>query len=228
MKWFKHISDSLDDPFIQDLMDEFGSDGYLVYFGILEILSREFTDKSPGKVEVSHRFCTRKLRLSWHKISTILLFCQKEGKVFVEDNGRKITINCPKFKDMCDNWTKRKLCSSSVVTPKKHTQDVEVEVEVDKEVEEYKNGIPFKEIIDYLNQKAKTNYKHNSKETQRCIKARFNGGFILDDFITVMDKKSGWLEDDKMCEFYRPITLFGTKFESYLNETLKEVTYGGF
>ena len=36
MKWFKHVSDSLDDPLIYDLMTEFGSDGYLVFFGVLE------------------------------------------------------------------------------------------------------------------------------------------------------------------------------------------------
>ena len=37
-----------------------------------------------------------------------------------------------------------------------------------------RNGIPYKEIISYLNKKAATNYKHTSKETQRCIKARLS------------------------------------------------------
>ena len=40
MKWFKHISDSLDDPFIFDLMTEFKSDGYVVFFGVIEIYSK--------------------------------------------------------------------------------------------------------------------------------------------------------------------------------------------
>lgn len=127
MKWFKHISDSLDDPFIQDLMDEFGSDGYVVFFGTLEILSREFDVKSPGKVTVSHNYFRRKLRLSWHKCSTILKFCEKEGRFFVSDNGRKVSINCPKFKDMCDDWTNRQLRSKFEVAPKKHNIDKEEE-----------------------------------------------------------------------------------------------------
>ncbi|MCK5605369.1 hypothetical protein KAR91_25990 [Candidatus Pacearchaeota archaeon] len=135
MKWFKHISVSLDDPFIQDLMDEFGSDGYLVFFGTLEMMSREFNTESPGIVTLPHNFIRRKLRLSWHKISTIYRFCEKEGRFFVTDNGRKITINCPKLKDLCDDWTKKLLRSSLEVTPPKLPPEEEVEVEEEEEVE---------------------------------------------------------------------------------------------
>lgn len=135
MKWFKHISDSLDDPFIQDLMDEFGSDGYLVFFGTLEILSREFSTENPGKVTVSHRYFRRKLRLSWHKCSTILKFCEEEGRFFVKDDGRKVEINCPKLKDMCDDWTNRLLRSKSEASPKKHRLEEEVEEDNNKDVQ---------------------------------------------------------------------------------------------
>jgi len=131
MKWFKHISDSLDDPFIQDLMDDFGSDGYLVFFGMLEILSREFKVESPGKVELSRNYIRRKLRLSWHKCSTILKFCEKNRRFFITENGDKIDINCPKLKDMCDDWTQRQLRSYSEVTPKKPRLEEEVEEEED-------------------------------------------------------------------------------------------------
>jgi len=109
MKWYKHVSDSLDDPFIQDLLDEFNSDGYLVFFGILEIMAREFKAESPGKVEVSCRFCQRKLRLSWKKINKILDFCSKNDRIYAETNGSRVSLNCPKLKEMCDNWTSRKL-----------------------------------------------------------------------------------------------------------------------
>jgi len=46
-----------------------------------------------------------------------------------------------------------------------------------------------------------------------------NDGFTLEDFKTVIDKKcADWLNDAKMCKFLRPETLFGPKFEGYLNE----------
>ena len=79
--------------------------------------------------------------------------------------------------------------------------------------------IPYHEVIDYLNQKTGKNFKSTSKATQRHIKARFADGFTLDDFKQVIDTKtSQWLKDKKMSAYLRPDTLFGTKFESYLNE----------
>ena len=78
--------------------------------------------------------------------------------------------------------------------------------------------IPYEEIVQYLNQKTGKNFKSTSKATQRHIKARFTDGFVLDDFKQVIDKKcSDWLRYQKMKEYLRPETLFGTKFESYLN-----------
>ena len=78
--------------------------------------------------------------------------------------------------------------------------------------------IPYEEIVQYLNQKTNKNFKHTSKVTQRHIRARLAEGFTVSDFKQVIDKKcSDWLRDQKMKEYLRPETLFGTKFESYLN-----------
>ena len=75
----------------------------------------------------------------------------------------------------------------------------------------------YKYIVEYLNQKAGTNYKASTKKTKTCIHARFEEGFKEDDFITVIDKKCNeWLGTD-FEQYLRPETLFGTKFESYLN-----------
>lgn len=80
----------------------------------------------------------------------------------------------------------------------------------------------YKMIIDYLNQKAGTNYRSTSQKTQRLINARFNEGFSVDDFKQVVDiKVSQWSTDSKMSKYLRPETLFGTKFEGYLNEKPK-------
>lgn len=78
--------------------------------------------------------------------------------------------------------------------------------------------LPYEEIVQYLNQKTGKNFKHTSKVTQRHIRARFAEGFTVNDFKQVIDNKcSDWLRDQKMKEYLRPETLFGTKFESYLN-----------
>lgn len=78
--------------------------------------------------------------------------------------------------------------------------------------------VPCQEVVEYLNQKTGKNFKHTSKVTQRHIRARLAEGFTVSDFKQVIDKKcSDWLRDQKMKEYLRPETLFGTKFESYLN-----------
>lgn len=76
------------------------------------------------------------------------------------------------------------------------------------------------EIVKYLNQAAGTSYKPNTPKTVRSIKARMKEGFTVDDFKTVIDKKvSEWAKTD-MQKYIRPETLFGTKFEGYLNQQI--------
>jgi len=84
--------------------------------------------------------------------------------------------------------------------------------------------IPYKEIVDYLNNKINSNYKDTSKETRKHIKARYNEGFTIEDFKKVIDiKVNEWSNDKKMSVYLRPETLFGNKFESYLNQKSKEI-----
>ncbi|MEQ7258873.1 conserved phage C-terminal domain-containing protein [Lactococcus garvieae] len=76
-----------------------------------------------------------------------------------------------------------------------------------------------KGILSYLNEKAGTSYRASSKKTQSLINARFNETFTIDDFKRVIDiKVAEWGNDEKMSKFLRPETLFGPKFESYLNQ----------
>lgn len=80
----------------------------------------------------------------------------------------------------------------------------------------------IKDIIEYLNNKVSKNFKI-TESNSRPIKARINEGYTIDDFKKVIDiKKADWFLDPKMSEFLRPITLFGTKFESYLNSKPKQ------
>ncbi len=80
----------------------------------------------------------------------------------------------------------------------------------------------YREVIEYLNDKANTQYKPTSRKTQSLIKARLAENFTIDDFKQVIDNKvADWLKNDDMRKYLRPETLFGTKFESYLNTPQK-------
>lgn len=88
--------------------------------------------------------------------------------------------------------------------------------------------VPYQEVVEYLNQKTGKNFKHTSKVTQRHIRARLAEGFTVNDFKQVIDNKcSDWLRDQKMKEYLRPETLFGTKFESYLNSKTTTIQQTG-
>ena len=75
----------------------------------------------------------------------------------------------------------------------------------------------YTSVIAYLNDKAGTKYRASTPKTQALIRARAAEGFAFDDFAIVIDKKCAeWLGTD-MEKYLRPETLFGTKFEGYLN-----------
>lgn len=79
-------------------------------------------------------------------------------------------------------------------------------------------------IINYLNNKCNTRYRYNTPNTKKHIKARLNEGYTEQDFYTVISKKADeWLGTEQE-KYLRPDTLFGTKFESYLNQQISKST----
>ena len=88
--------------------------------------------------------------------------------------------------------------------------------EKDDKKEESKKQI--KEIVNYLNSKTNKNFRSITANTTKLIKSRLNEGCVIDDFKKVIDiKTKEWLNSN-FNKYLRPITLFGSKFESYLNE----------
>lgn len=75
----------------------------------------------------------------------------------------------------------------------------------------------YKYIVEYLNQKAGTRYKPTAKDTREHINARLADGHTVEDFFTVIDNKCTEWIGTEWEKYLRPSTLFGRKFESYLN-----------
>ena len=73
-------------------------------------------------------------------------------------------------------------------------------------------------VIDYFNRKTGKALKY-TEGNMRHIRQRMREGFKLSDFEKVIDRKyREWHGSPKMQKFLRPETLFGSKFDSYLNE----------
>ena len=123
-----------------------------------------------------------------------------------EQTRLRVAKHREKQKALCDS----NVTSNVTVTDGNATDKNRIDKEEEKNI--------YKSIVDYLNEKAGTNYRATTNKTQTCIHARFAEGFTIDDFKTVIDKKcADWIDDAKMAQYLRPETLFGTKFESYLN-----------
>ncbi len=108
--------------------------------------------------------------------------------------------------------------SNSIYTGNNNKKDISTSlrsVSISKEVSE---------IVDYLNLKARTSYRSTTDKTKRCIGARLNEGFNVEDFKKVIDYKVSQWANTNMAIYLRPETLFSPKFESYLQQSMTSTT----
>ena len=72
-------------------------------------------------------------------------------------------------------------------------------------------------LVSYLNSKTGSSYS-DTEQVRELIESKLDDGYSIEDLKSVIDKKSvEWSCDGKMRSYLRPSTLFGDKFEEYLN-----------
>lgn len=105
---------------------------------------------------------------------------------------------------------------AACVSPSREEKEREEEKEEDPKT--HRPPRPYAEIVGHLNAVCGTAFKEGSEKTRRLIDARLNEGWQPEHFRRVVDVKAAeWLGTD-MAKYLRPETLFGTKFEGYLNQ----------
>ena len=72
------------------------------------------------------------------------------------------------------------------------------------------------EIVGWLNRRCHTQFSPGSQRTKGFLNARLREGFVKEDFFSVIDYKAEEWEGTEMRGYLRPETLFGAKFEGYL------------
>lgn len=125
---------------------------------------------------------------------------------------KMLTVNNGKYELTTDGT------ASGIPNVNQRVTQKRIETEENKYIVEHSpTSYPFQEVIEYLNQKTGKNFKSGSKVNQKHIKARFSEGFTLEDFKRVIDLKCEEWSGSQMEVYLRPETLFGSKFDSYLN-----------
>lgn len=84
----------------------------------------------------------------------------------------------------------------------------------------------IKDIVEYLNGVLGANYKFSSGYIHKTITDRLGEGYTFEDFKTVIDKKYAEWHGTEFAKYLRPETLFGPKFERYLNEPTAPIKSG--
>ncbi|NRG69070.1 replication protein [Streptococcus suis] len=100
---------------------------------------------------------------------------------------------------------------------KDEEKDEEIDEEIDKEEDIY-NICPIQEIIEYLNSATGKSYRYQSNSNKKLIQARWNEGYKLDDFKTVIDNMVANWTGTEWEKYLQPSTLFReSNFDKYLN-----------
>ncbi|WP_157456172.1 phage replisome organizer N-terminal domain-containing protein [Carnobacterium maltaromaticum] len=121
------------------------------------------------------------------------------------------------------HYDKQKNSNVSLTLSNATDIDKELDIDIDKERDIVEQKIPFSEIIDYLNLKAGKKFKTTDKH-KTLIRARWNEGQKLEDFKQVIDNKVHDAENPRDlfdAKYLQPSTLFGAKFDQYLNQVPK-------
>ncbi len=155
------------------------------------------------------------------------IFTDEKSQLIKDEN--KVYTEC--IQDVSNMETQDSIEENSIV---KISEEKNSEGEISKEKNNAmlmtQDNITYKEIIDYLNLKAGTDYKWEETSTQDLIKDLLSKEYTIDDFKTVIDKKTYEWKNTEMEKYLRPYTLFGEKFENYLGQivpmkkrTLKDI-----
>jgi len=148
LKWYKHLAQSIHNPFIRSLMYEFGSDAYLVFFGTLEIYADNYVPSVSWEFCVETRFLRDELLISNSKLQKILTRISQnpniEDRWKVEFNKEQVAIFIPKFKKLVDNYTKDnnpESCKSLASEKQETFQPIRIKNK-DKRIKNKENNTP--------------------------------------------------------------------------------------
>ena len=227
--------------FLPKLAEEIGVNEAIMVQQIHYWLMGKSAKKRDGKFWIYNTYDSWQEQFPFWSVSTIrrtVSSLQKQELIFIAnynklgfDKTKWYSINYDKIEQVnrrCVQNEQRK-CSEwadgSVQNEQPNNQRLpETSTKTSNTKSSKHDAIPYEEIVNYLNGKADTKFKHTTKKTRESINARFNEGFTLDDFKTVIDKKvKDWkgvtFKDGRLGDNYlRPTTLFRTNFEGYLNE----------
>lgn len=183
-----------------------------------QLIGLQTVELEPGQFVFGRKKASEELNMNESTVYKYMKFLESQKTITMNSNNKFTIVTVGKWHDYQALDTESEQQNNNKITTKEQQNNTNKNV---KNVKNDKEDIV--EIVNYLNDVAEKKFKHTTRKTQTLIKARLREGFTVDDFKKVIDiKTKEWKNDKKMNQYLRPETLFGTKFESYLNQNTVE------
>lgn len=154
--------------------------------------------------------------LSQKQIETALKKLRDEG-IIITGNYNAVKYDRTLWYAITKKGKSILLTGEMETTPQGNGNSPEGEPIPDINADGTQDSKPYKIIIGYLNEKANKSFRSTGKDTQKHINARLAEGYKVEHFKQVIDTMCTKWKGTDMDEYLRPSTLFGPKFENYLN-----------
>ena len=229
--YYIRLKDSFFDSDEMKVMESM-KDGYLYGNILLKLYLRSL--KNNGCLMLNERIpynAEMLATITGHQVGTVkqaLTVFKDLGLIEVLDNGAIYMLDIQNFIGNGSSYGDRKRadrkgiadkCPTNVRQMSTRDRDIDRVRERDRDKDRNKDRDKDTEnIISFLNSTTGSKYKASTDKTRRLIAARLAEGFTVDDFKAVISKKAKEWQNTDMAQYLRPETLFGTKFEGYLNQ----------
>lgn len=225
--YYIRLKDSFFDSDEMKVMESM-KDGYLYGNILLKLYLRSL--KNDGCLMLNERIpynAEMLATITGHQVGTIkqaLTIFKDLGLIEVLDNGAIYMLDIQNFigngsSDGDNKRANRRGITDKCPTNVRHLSTIVRDIDRVRERDRDKDRDKDTEnIISFLNSTTGSKYKASTDKTRRLIAARLAEGFTIDDFKAVITKKAKEWQGTDMAQYLRPETLFGTKFEGYLNQ----------
>lgn len=185
------------------------------------IVGRKTILLKEGEFVFGRHKAAEELNMSPSTIWDYMKLLEKSNVIDIQSNNKYSLINLRKWAiyQGSQNYSDSKYDNTYDNKSTSNKQQIDTNNK-DNNLNNEKNEELYLRIVTKLNKTSNKNYRSNALKTMELIDARLNDGFKEEDFYKVIDNKcKDWLNDSRMNKYLRPETLFGNKFENYLNES---------
>ena len=108
MRWIKHLSCAHEDELMAELIEEFGPEGYGVWWIILERIAASMVESEKTSLRYSARNWASSCRITEDRFIEIITFLSENHPTFcAKITGKHVTIDCPNLLKYRDEYSRR-------------------------------------------------------------------------------------------------------------------------